>query len=95
MEMKKSEKIISAVLTMVLGVLFIVLKMDFVGLLMTLLGAGLIVFGIVDLIEKLVPPAVVKMVSGVIVIVCGWVLVEAVLYILAQTRCICQRFGEI
>ena len=81
--MKKSEKIIVAVLTMTLGVLFIVLKGAFIELLMTLLGVSLIVLGIVDIVNKLVPPAVVKMVSGVLVIICGWLIMEAVLYILA------------
>ena len=81
--MKKSEKIISAVLMMVLGIMFIILKDKFIGLLMTVLGISLIVLGIADIIEKRIPPAVVKMVSGVLVIICGWVVVEAVLYILA------------
>ena len=81
--MKKSEKIIASALIILLGVLFIVLQDAFIGLLMTVLGVGLIAFGIVDLVNKLVPPAVVKMVSGLLVIVCGWVLVEAVLYILS------------
>ena len=81
--MKKSEKIISAVLLMVLGILFIILKGAFIGLLMTVVGISLIVVGIIDLVNKLVPPAVVKMVVGVLVIICGWLIVEAVLYILA------------
>ena len=81
--MKKTEKIIASVLIMALGVLFIVLKDAFVGLLMTVIGVGLVVFGIIDIVNKLVPPAVVKIVSGVLVVVCGWVLVEAILYILA------------
>ncbi len=81
--MKKTEKIIASILIMALGVLFILLKDAFISLLMTLLGVGLIVFGIIDIVHKLVPPAVVKIVSGVLVIVCGWALVEAVLYILS------------
>ena len=81
--MKKSEKIISAVLMMVLGIMFIILKDKFIGLLMTVLGISLIVLGVVDIVEKCIPPAVVKIVSGVLVIICGWVVVEAVLYILA------------
>ena len=91
--MKKSEKIIAAVLTMALGLLFILLKDAFIGVLMTLLGAGLIVLGVVDIVNKLVPPAVVKMVSGTLVILCGWALVEAVLYILAGGLLITQYFN--
>lgn len=81
--MKKSEKIIAAVLTMALGILFMLLKDTFIGLLMTVAGVALIVLGIIDIVNKLVPPAVVKMVTGVLVVVCGWVIVEAILYIFA------------
>ena len=81
--MKKSEKIISAVLIMVLGVMFIILKDKFIGLLMTVAGISLIVLGVADAIQSFVPPAVIKIVSGLLVIVCGWAVVEAVLYILA------------
>ena len=81
--MKKSEKIIAALLTMALGILFIILKDAFIALLMTVAGISLIVLGVIDLVNKLVPPAVVKMVTGALVILCGWVIVEAVLYIIA------------
>ena len=81
--MKKSEKIIAALLTMALGILFIILKDAFIALLMTIAGVSLIVLGIIDLVNKLVPPAVVKIVAGALVVLCGWVIVEAVLYILA------------
>ena len=81
--MKKTEKIVSALLTIALGVLLIVLKGSVVSILMTVLGVGLIAFGLVDLCNRLIPPAVVKIVVGAIVILCGWVIVEAVLYVLA------------
>lgn len=81
--MKKSEKIISALLMMVLGIMFIILKDKFIGLLMTVAGISLIVLGVVDIVENLIPPAVIRIVSGLLVIICGWVVVEAVLYILA------------
>ena len=81
--MKKTEKIISALLTIALGVLLIVLKGNIISILMTVLGVGLVVFGILDLINKLIPPAVTKIVVGVVVILCGWLIVSAVLYVLA------------
>ena len=81
--MKKTEKIVSALLTIALGVLLIILKGSVVSILMTVLGVGLIAFGLVDLFNRLIPPAVVKIVVGAIVILCGWVIVEAVLYVLA------------
>lgn len=81
--MKKSEKIIAAILTMTIGVLLIVMQDNFIGLLMTLTGICLIAFGALDIFHREVPPAVIKIVVGVLIIVCGWVLVEAVLYIAA------------
>ncbi len=81
--MKKPEKIVSALLTIALGVLLIILKGKVISILMTVLGLGLLALGIVELCNHLIPPAVVKLVSGALVILCGWVIVEAVLYLLA------------
>lgn len=81
--MKKTEKIIAALLTIALGVLLIALRGTLVSILMTVLGAGLIAFGVMDLFDRLVPPAVIKIVVGLVVILCGWVIVEAVLYVVA------------
>lgn len=87
--MKKSEKIIAAVLTMVVGVLLILMKDNFIGVLMSVIGLGLVVFGIVDILENTIPPAVIKIVGGVLTVVCGWWLVEAVLYVLSAVLLIC------
>lgn len=81
--MKQSKKIISAILTTVVGVLLIIMKGNFIGLLMTIVGGGLIILGVVDIFHRLLPPAVVKIVAGILLIVCGWTLVRAVLYILS------------
>ena len=81
--MKKSEKIAVAIVTMIVGVLLIALRDSFIGILMTVAGIALIALGVFDLFNRLIPPAVVKTVTGIIIIVCGWALVEAVLYIVA------------
>ncbi len=81
--MKKTEKLIIALLTVVFGILLIVLKGSIISILMTVLGVALIVLGVMDLIGRATPSGVVKLVSGIVVIVCGWVIVSAVLYILA------------
>ena len=83
MAMKKTEKIITALLTIALGVLLIVLRGKLVSILMTVLGVGLIAFGVMDLFDRLFPPAVIKLVVGLVVILCGWVIVGAVLYVVA------------
>lgn len=81
--MKQSEKIISAILTMVVGVLLITMKDNFISILMTIAGGCLIVVGVVDACNRLLPPAVIKIVSGLLLIICGWAVVRAVLYIVA------------
>ncbi len=67
----------------VFGVAFIVLKTDFIGILATVLGLGLIVLGVLDFLKGQLPPAVIKILFGLIVAVCGWILVEAVFYVVS------------
>ncbi len=81
--MKKIEKIIAAALTMAFGILFMLLKSNLIGVLMTILGTALIVFGVIDLLNKTVPLAIFKIFFGALIIVLGWVLFTAVLYVLA------------
>ena len=81
--MKKTEKIIAAVLTMALGILLIIMKGNFISILMTVAGLCLIVLGVSDMIHRCVAQAVVKSIVGVFVIVCGWATVGAVLYIVS------------
>ncbi len=81
--MTKTEKLIIALGVMALGVLFILLQDKFIGILMTVAGGALIALGVVDAWNRRVAQSVIKLVSGVVLVVCGWVLVEAVLYILA------------
>ena len=86
--MKKSEKIISAVAVMLLGILLLVMKDNFIGILMTLAGVCFIVLGVVDILAQSVATASLKIVCGIFVAVCGWVLVQAVLYIIAAVMLI-------
>ena len=51
--MNKTEKIIAAVATMAFGVLLIVLQGKFIGLLMTVAGICLIVWGVLDFLHHL------------------------------------------
>lgn len=87
--MKKTEKIIVAALTMLMGVLFLVLKSELISIMMTVAGVSLIVLGVLDLIRRAIPFAVVKLVIGVVIIIFGWVLTAAVLYIVAAALVIC------
>lgn len=81
--MKRTEKMLSAALTITLGVLLIILKANIISILMTILGVGLIVLGVMDLIHKNTAVGICKLVVGGVIILCGWVIVSAVLYIVA------------
>ncbi len=81
--MKSSEKAVCGVLTVLLGVLFIALQGDVVSVAMTLLGAALIVWGVLDLFELRFEPSLIKIVAGAVIVLFGWLIVGAVLYILA------------
>ena len=81
--MRKSEKIIAALLIVALGILLIVLKDNFIGIVMTIAGVGLILFGVADIFEGEIPLAAVKIISGIFVVGCGWTVVSALLYVIA------------
>lgn len=81
--MNKSEKVISSVFTIALGVLLIVMKDEMLSVFMTILGVALIVIGFIELLQKNVPPAVFKIVFGGLIILFGWTIVTAVVYITA------------
>ncbi len=81
--MTKTEKLIVALCVMALGILFILLTDKFIGILMTIAGGSLIALGVVDLFCRRVAQAVIKLVSGLLLVICGWTLVEGVLYVLA------------
>jgi hypothetical protein len=81
--MKKSEKIITALVVMLLGILLLMMKDNFIGIIMTLAGLCFIVLGIVDVLGQNVATASLKIVCGIFVAISGWLLVQAVLYIVA------------
>lgn len=74
---------INAILTLLLGVLFIVLKQSVIKYAMTAFGIVMIVLAVLDLADRLVVPAIIKAVIGVMAIVFGLAIVDAALYIMA------------
>lgn len=79
----KKDAVIEGALIILLGVLFLILKADVISVAMTVLGVVLIVMAVLDLIDRNVLPAIIKAVFAVLVLVFGWVLVQAALYIVA------------
>ena len=81
--MKITSKLITAILTIVIGVLFVALKGGVIGIAMTVLGVGLIVWAVLDLIDKNNTSGIIKLIAGIVVIVFGWTLASIVLYVMA------------
>ena len=81
--MKKSDVVVSAIFTIAIGVLLMIMKGEMISIFMTIVGVSLIVLGLIDLLQSNVPWAVIKLVVGAVVIFFGWTIVSAVVYILA------------
>ena len=81
--MKLTSNLITAILTIVIGVLFVALKGGVIGIAMTVLGVGLIVWAVLDLIDKNNTSGIIKLIAGIVVIVFGWTLASIVLYVMA------------
>lgn len=80
--MEKRNDLIMALLLLVLGVLFIFLKEDVISIALTILGAGLIVIGIIDLFKKQWLEGAIKIIIGILAILFAWVITAITVYVL-------------
>ena len=80
--MKTTSHLISAAVTMALGILFVILKAEVVGICITLLGIALIVTAVLDLVRGLIASGVVKILLAVAVLLIGWLLLDVALLVL-------------
>lgn len=74
--MKNTSQLLSALMTLVIGILFIVLKGSVISVCLTILGVVLLVLGIVEIVRKYYVTGVIKAILGAGVLVVGWVLLE-------------------
>lgn len=81
--MTKTEKCIVAALTLVLGVLLIAFRENVIKIAVSAIGLFFIALGVRDFFNKSFPPAVIKAVTGIVIILFGIFAVQAVLYLLA------------
>ena len=81
--MKKTNKLLFALLTIAAGVLLFLYGGEVLSVCMTVLGVGLIVFAIVDLCRFSVVKAVLEGILGVAVLLIGWKLLGVALFVLA------------
>lgn len=73
--------LVTCALYAVIGLLLIILKAGSLNILMTIIGALLIVYGIFEILKKNLIQGVVMAVIGAVVIICGWTIAEIVLLI--------------
>lgn len=81
--MKVSSKIYSAIISIAVGLMFIILKDDIIGIALTLVGIGAVIMAIVDFVNRQIQSGVIKAIIGVAVLVLGWVFVDIAIYIIA------------
>ena len=80
--MRRKEDIISALFSMLIGVMLIVMKGQVVSIAITVFAVIVLISAVIDLVHKLVNSAVVKAVIGVCLLIFGWVFVSVALYLL-------------
>ncbi|MBQ9485351.1 MAG: DUF308 domain-containing protein [Clostridia bacterium] len=90
-ENKKNDMIVSFAL-IVVGILFAALKSEMISIVMTVIGAGLIVLAIINLFYGNVYESIAEAVIGVFIIVFGWLLVAVALYVFAAVLLIYGAF---
>lgn len=73
--------LVTCALYAVIGLLLIILKAGSLNILMTIIGALFIVYGIFEILKKNFIQGVVMAVIGAVVIICGWTIAEIVLLI--------------
>ena len=81
--MKLNNKTITAIVAIVVGIMFIAMKGEVISLALTVLGAAMIVMGILDIRKSDSKSGAVKIVAGAVAIVFGWVFVSVALYVIA------------
>lgn len=79
---KSNSNLTNALLYIVVGLLFCILRSGAMNILFTIVGALLIVKGVMDVLAKNVTPGVIAIAAGVAVIALGWFLVKVALLIL-------------
>ena len=80
--MKKMSRFVSAFMTLSLGILFLILKTDVIGIAITVLGLALILKAVLDIITLKIFSGVLKAVLGIAVLVIGWWLIDMAVLIL-------------
>ena len=81
--MKLSNRLLSSIATIILGILFLIFKGEVISIAMTILGVALVVLSVLDFLNNKSTPAIIKLILGLIAIIFGWFLVSLALFVLA------------
>ena len=81
--MKRTERLIAAVTTIALGVLLVVLRGDTIKIITSTLGIMIVVLGVLDFFGKDTKLGIAKCVIGALMVLFGFFVFQAILYILA------------
>ena len=83
MKQINQNKLILGIASVVLGILFIIMKGGVISLAMTVVGVLLIVSGVMDIIKKRERDGIIKVAAAAVIIIFGWALVSIALYVAA------------
>lgn len=81
--MKKSGNLIASLVTILMGILFCILKEGVIGIMMTILGVLFIVGGVIALLSNGTIYGIILITIGVLIIIFGWAIKTVVFYVIA------------
>lgn len=91
-------KKITAIVAIVVGLLFLILKGEVISIALTVLAVGAVAMGIYKLIKKETQVGITAIVIGVVVGLCGWLFVNVTLVVIAVLMilgCVMNLLGNL
>ena len=80
--MTRSSQFLSALMTLILGVLFVILKGEVVGIAIKVFAVVLIITAVLELIRLKITSGIVKAILGVVLLAFGWAITEIALLVI-------------
>ena len=80
--MTRPSQLVSSLMTLILGILFVILKGEIVGIALTVFGVVLIVTAVLELIRKNIISGIIKAILGILVLTIGWLLIDIALKVI-------------
>ena len=80
--MTRSSQFLSALMTLILGVLFVILKGEVVGIAIKVFAIVLIITAVLELIRLKIASGIVKAILGIVLVAFGWAITEIALLVI-------------